>query len=335
MSTQCLRDARGFATGNASAGAAKRATATSGASELINDGVVATSSVLLIGSFFWVPAYLYYVWRNKCKTRRRKALFLACLVAFLAGPMPVTRRIARLSVWNRFWRYFSGSFVGEMDACRGKQSLFCLVPHGVFPFGVALASLGRANETVFNAAKPVCASIMLRTPIIGNILRMIGAVGASRDTMDDALKQGHSLSLAPGGIGEMFLDGEAGKEFALLRGHKGFVRRAMAHGVPLVPVYVFGNSQTFKRVPLPAALESLSRLLKASLVLFWGRWGLPIPFKVPLTFAFGETLDIEKNLSPSDEQVDAVHARFCEALADVFDRYKGTYGWGDTKLELR
>lgn len=42
---------------------------------------------------------------------------------------------------------------------------------------------------------------------------------------------------APGGIGEMFLDGEAGKEFALLRGHKGFVRRAMAHGVPLVPVY--------------------------------------------------------------------------------------------------
>ena len=35
----------------------------------------------------------------------------------------------------------------------------------------------------------------------------------------------------------MFLDGDAGKEFALIKGHKGFVRRAMAHGVPLVPVY--------------------------------------------------------------------------------------------------
>lgn len=35
----------------------------------------------------------------------------------------------------------------------------------------------------------------------------------------------------------MFLDGEAGKEFALIKGHKGFVRRAMAHGVSLVPVY--------------------------------------------------------------------------------------------------
>ncbi|CAM9909492.1 unnamed protein product [Scytosiphon promiscuus] len=133
----------------------------------------------------------------------------------------------------------------------------------------------------------------------------------------------------------MFLDGEAGKEFALIKEHKGFVRAAMTHGVSLVPVYVFGNSETFKRVPLPAVLENLSRMLKASLVLFWGRWGLPIPFKVPLTFAIGDALEVEKNLSPSPEQVDAVHARFCEALAGVFDRWKGAYGWADKQLELR
>lgn len=45
------------------------------------------------------------------------------------------------------------------------------------------------------------------------------------------------LNQAPGGIGEIFLDGESGKEFALIKGHKGFVRTAMARGVPLVPVY--------------------------------------------------------------------------------------------------
>eukprot|EP00752_Nemacystus_decipiens_P007620 g6810.t1 len=304
-------------------------------SEMVNDGVVATSSVLLIGSFFWVPAYLYHVWRNKCKTRRRKALFLGCLVVFLTAPIPVNRRIARLPLWDRFWRYFSGRIVGELEACKGKQSLFCLTPHGVFPFGVALASLGRANGAVFNAAKPVCASVILRTPIVGHIVRLIGAVGASRATMDGALREGHSLSLAPGGIGEMFLDGEAGKELALIKGHKGFVRAAMAHGVPLVPVYVFGNSKTFKRLPLPAILESWSRVLKASLVLFWGRWGLPVPFKVPVTFAVGKPLDLQKNSSPSPAQVDAVHEQFCEALVDVFDRWKAEHGWGDKKLELR
>jgi len=53
----------------------------------------------------------------------------------------------------------------------------------------------RANETVFNSARPVCASVILRTPIVGHIVRLIGAVAASREAMDGALRQGHSLSL--------------------------------------------------------------------------------------------------------------------------------------------
>eukprot|EP00904_Undaria_pinnatifida_P004885 jgi/Undpi1/1526/HiC_scaffold_11.g04916.m1 len=304
------------------------------AAELINDGVVATSSLVLIGSFFWVPACVYYVWRKKCKTRRRKALLIGCLMLLLTAPLPANRRLTKLALWNRFLRYFSGKAVGKLEAGE-KQSIFCLVPHGVFPFGIALSSLGRLNAKVFNGVRPVVASVMLRTPVVGHILHLIGAVKASPGPMDKALRQGQSLSLAPGGIGEMFLDGDAGKEFALIKGHKGFVRRAMAHGVPLVPVYVFGNSKTFKRAPLPAVLERASRSLKASLVLFWGRWGLPVPFKVPLTFAVGEALEVEKNVSPSPEQVDALHAKFCEALTDVFDRFKGEYGWGDKELELR
>lgn len=49
-----------------------------------------------------VPAYLYHVWRNKCKTRRQKALFLGCLVVFLTAPIPINRRIARLPLWDRY-----------------------------------------------------------------------------------------------------------------------------------------------------------------------------------------------------------------------------------------
>lgn len=63
----------------------------------------------------------------------------------LSNPL-TERRMHRTpfsSLRDRFWRYFSGSVVGESEACKGKQSLFCLTPHGVFPFGVALASLGR------------------------------------------------------------------------------------------------------------------------------------------------------------------------------------------------
>ncbi|CAM9689899.1 unnamed protein product [Discosporangium mesarthrocarpum] len=109
----------------------------------------------------------------------------------------------------------------------------------------------------------------------------------------------------------------------------------MAHGVPLVPVYVFGNSETFRRVKLPALLEVVSRLLKVSLVLFWGRWGLPVPFKVPLTYAVGKAIEVEKNTAPTAAEVDAVHTAFCKGLVSLFDRHKGECGWPHKQLELR
>lgn len=57
--------------------------------------------------------------------------------------------------------------------------------------------------------------------------------------------------------------------------------------------------------------------------------------QVPITFAIGEALQVERNASPTPEQVDALHSRFCEELTGVFDRFKVDYGWGDKQLELR
>jgi hypothetical protein len=53
-----------------------------------------------------------------------------------------------------------------------------------------------------------------------------------------------------------------------------------ACATPKVPVYVFGNTKLFKRLELPAWVEALSVALRTSIVLFWGRWGLPVPFQV-------------------------------------------------------
>jgi Diacylglycerol acyltransferase len=74
-----------------------------------------------------------------------------------------------------------------------------------------------------------------------------------------------------GGIGEIFCDADDNNEYALVLGRLGFVKRAIEAGVDIVPTFVFGNSATFKRAKLPAAFEKLSRLLKTSLVVFWGR----------------------------------------------------------------
>jgi 2-acylglycerol O-acyltransferase 2 len=53
------------------------------------------------------------------------------------------------------------------------------------------------------------------------------------------------VSLVPGGIAEMFL-WEEHREVIKVRDRKGFVRLAVEQGVPLVPVYHFGNSKLFR-----------------------------------------------------------------------------------------
>ena len=50
------------------------------------------------------------------------------------------RRRARL--WRLFQRYFNAHAVGQVGHPGAqKQAIFCLYPHGIFPFGIAFASL--------------------------------------------------------------------------------------------------------------------------------------------------------------------------------------------------
>ena len=103
------------------------------------------------------------------------------------------------------------------------------------------------------------------------------------------------------------------------------------------------------------------RTLRTSLVLFWGRWGLPVPFQVPLLFAAGAPIDAHcrdfvrtvggapaaatnvsagprlRGLSgwrPSEAEVNDLHGQFCRALEQVFEGHKEAYGWGHKRLVL-
>ena len=127
----------------------------------------------------------------------------------------------------------------------------------------------------------------------------------------------------------------------MLSGRRGFVKLAMQNGATLVPVFVFGASKIFKRFVLPAALEQLSRSLRMSLLLFWGKLGLPIPFEVPLTYALGEHIrlldhvPIENRTALTAEEVDFVHNTFVKGLHDVFNKNKFDFDWGYKSLQIR
>jgi 1-acyl-sn-glycerol-3-phosphate acyltransferase len=161
---------------------------------------------------------------------------------------------------------------------------------------------------------------------------------ASRPAVNLALSQGDRIGIVPGGISEIF-EGypkrgcRPDEEYSIVR--KGFLQLAFQHGIPIVPVYCFGATKMFHRLNLPA-LERLSSLIRASIVVFFGVWGLPIPFRQKLLYVMGNPITPPPAGGDTREQeaVDDMHRQFCDELLRIFDRHKEAYGWGHKSLKL-
>ena len=136
-----------------------------------------------------------------------------------------------------------------------------------------------------------------------------------------------------------------------LKTRKGLAKLALKTGTPIVPAYSVGNTAAYTAVfDRWGVLEALSRKAQASIFLYWGRFGLPIPRRanvtipathgaltspgtqrsvhdssccctvcvLQVTMLIGHPIVVEKVAGePSAEQIDAVRARRHEAHAHV------------------
>lgn len=169
---------------------------------------------------------------------------------------------------------------------------------------------------------------------------------ASKSEVDRALSQGHRIGLAPGGISEMF-EGypKAGRhpdeECLILQSRKGFIKMALKHQVPVVPIYTFGSSKLLKRLQVPF-LEKVSNWIRVSICFFYGVCGLPIPFQKKLLYVVGQPIHPpplvlfghEENGPEFEQQVEIMHKQFCDSLTRLFDKYKSLYGWDHKTLKI-
>jgi len=104
-----------------------------------------------------------------------------------------------------------------------------------------------------------------------------------------------------------------------LANRKGFCKHALRAGSPIVPVYIFGQTQLFFTFTgrLQDVMRRLSRALRVSLIPFVGRsWLSPfVPLQNPLTVVAGEPINVgaEPIDRPSAEQVrqDLAFTRYC------------------------
>eukprot|EP00434_Breviolum_minutum_P015204 symbB.v1.2.013406.t1/scaffold950.1/size149601/9 len=201
-------------------------------------------------------------------------------------------------------------------------------PHGVFSFcGVCAAVMTHGAPDGFGAALPqeaptAAASVTKLFPILKDVLAIFGLIDASSKTLSKRLsKPRGTFVLYIGGMIELFYSSPK-EEVVFLKERKGFIKLALRSGADVVPVYMFGNT-TVLSVLAWGPLASLSRTLGMSVTFFWGRFGLPVPKPVHMTYVRGRPLGMPQIENPTSEDIEKWHAVYCQKLTELFDTYKG------------
>ena len=164
---------------------------------------------------------------------------------------------------------------------------------------------------------------MVALPIVGNLLMKLGSIRASHETAGRAFEQGRKVVVFPGGNYEAFRPFSQRYQVDF-GGKKGFLKLAIRHQVPIVPLLSIGGHETFfvlhRGQWLAKALGVRKHLRSEAFPIFLGLpWGvgigpifhLPLPAKclvelgepIPLTGYRPEDADDPARLQALYDQV--------------------------------
>eukprot|EP00440_Ansanella_granifera_P041720 gb/GFBE01045235.1/.p1 GENE.gb/GFBE01045235.1/~~gb/GFBE01045235.1/.p1 ORF type:complete len:349 (+),score=46.12 gb/GFBE01045235.1/:1-1047(+) len=215
----------------------------------------------------------------------------------------------------------------EMRAA-GKNFIIGAHPHGVFSFAGVCAAVVTHNAqdgfgaALFKEAPTAAASVIKVFPVLKDVLGIFGIIDAGSSTLSKRLaKPMGSFVLYIGGMIELFRSSSK-REAVFLKQRKGFIKLALRSGADVIPIYMFGNTTVLSALTW-GPLASLSRTLGVSVTVFWGRFGLPLPKPVQITYARGRPLGMPHIENPTNEDIEKWHAVYCQKLKELFDAYKG------------
>lgn len=285
-----------------------------------------------VGLFVIVPYYTYIFLLSRRPERKYSARW-----EWFSRDFPLLRIFRRFLSMKLI---MDDKLMTWQQEKENAQFLFAVFPHGCnSDYRIALDGM---LFDVFrpNVAKNIttlAASVLFRIPLVRELALWTNCVDASRLVADNLLDKGKSILVLPGGQAEQIRT-IYGREIVYLKKRKGFIKLAMKHRVPVVPVYVFGASDYFYTSSLAMGFRLwLVKALGISIPLAFGQYYTPLcPRAVATTIVFGKPILFETKVAgvPSSNEVDMAHVQFCIALTCLFDNHKKGLGYGDRVLEI-
>lgn len=215
---------------------------------------------------------------------------------------------------------------GEGLQAPSAQYMYVWHPHGFVSY-VPSHIMGKFAVTGAPHKKEwygTCIPLLFNLPFVGQHFSLTNARPVDRRSLESILSQGGSIAIQPGGIKEQAAS-RHDQEQAFFPKKNGFIRLAIKHGTPLMPLYIFGENQLYRRVE---GMEWLSKIIDKvtgmTLPIVTAKFGLPqaglLPIGTDIHIRYGNMVDVgQKEDNPSDERVQGVLKRYQEELVRLFD----------------
>nr|CAD7204347.1 unnamed protein product [Timema douglasi] len=184
--------------------------------------------------------------------------------AFIFYDRDVCNKGGRSSDWVRRWAwwsylrdYFPLKLVKTADLDASRNYLFCAFPHGMLSTGAfgSFATEALGFTELFPGLRPHLVTLAghFLLPVTRELALSCGSCSSSAESMGYLLSRpggGHATVLIVGGAAESFYC-RPGSYRIILRRRKGFIKLALKHGTPLVPVVSFGETDLYDQVSNP------------------------------------------------------------------------------------
>jgi len=209
-----------------------------------------------------------------------------------------------------------------------RPKLYAFHPHGAFCMGWSVLFCSKIMDE--GRVRFVFSPVLYASPLFRLWCRLVGRPGsASKASMigymrDKKKGRPDHLALPPGGFEEATLSCR-GRDRAYIKKRVGFVKLALQNGYNVVPVYTFGEHQTYANVQGFWKLRLWLNNLGLPAIVIFGSWFFPLLPKRHsrgLKVVVGDPIVLPTIPNPTREDVKLWHDKYVAALVRLFEEHK-------------